>query len=616
MENREHAVVARQVDSYALRDRVINQSFVAISALAAVGILVSVFRAFTYGITVHSYVIIIATSFFLAIAIFRKKFSLSFKIVLLVLTVLVVVVSALGAFGFLASAKIYIALVPIYIAFLVSYRYALIALFAYLLVYLGAGHLYAMGYLTYDVDVLLFVDELTTWYAEGAIILLTAWGLLHVGYNYRRFLDDYYDTIKRQYKQLTENQNRYRALFESSNDAIILVKGRKFLDWNSKTLELFQCDDDYLRSIEAPQLSPEYQPDGQKSVDKVMYYFKKLMEEGPQVFDWQHVRPNGELFFVSVGLNLIEIDNSTHVQSVLRDISEKKANESELERYRNDLEQLVSERTNELDHTVLELQKSNKELHEKGEIIRAQNDELKATLDSLKETQSQLLQSEKMASLGILTAGVAHEINNPLNYIQGGYSGLTKYFRDQGIEDPDIIELLQNIRTGIDRSVSIVSGLNQFSRNNETFDEDCYIHRILDNCLLMLNSQLRHRVEIVKNYVDRSIIVAGNVGKIHQVFINLFTNAIQAIDGKGRIEILTEVDNGYARIRILDSGKGIPKEHLGRVADPFFTTKEPGQGTGLGLSISYSIVQEHKGTIAFHSELGKGTEVVIRFPLK
>ncbi|MEZ5070443.1 MAG: ATP-binding protein [Bacteroidales bacterium] len=295
---------------------------------------------------------------------------------------------------------------------------------------------------------------------------------------------------------------------------------------------------------------------------------------------------------------------------------------NDLMRHKENLELLVEERTRELETANEELVGMNEELHAinedlsaKNVLVQDQKKELEEALEHLKTMHLKLFQSEKMASLGILTAGVAHEINNPLNFIMGAYKGLEDYFSSGPGNYPEEVTLfLHSLKAGIDRASGIVSSLNQFSRDSETFEEECDLHSIMDNCLLMLHNRYKNRIEVHKEYGPEGALVPGNVGKLHQVFTNLFTNAIQAIEEKGTIRITTRTGAGEVVVSIRDSGGGIKREHLSRVTDPFFTTKAPREGTGLGLSISYQIITQHNGQLDIESEEGKGTLVLLSFP--
>jgi len=285
--------------------------------------------------------------------------------------------------------------------------------------------------------------------------------------------------------------------------------------------------------------------------------------------------------------------------------------------HRDNLEKMVHEKTQDLKTAIEELQAANDELYSKNEIIIDQNSELKDTLQHLKETQAQLLQTEKMASLGTLTAGVAHEINNPLNFIMGAYIRLESYFRkkpDPNFKESDI--LLESIKEGVDRIAMILKSLNQFSQNNNKMDESCNINHILDNCLIILNNEIFDRISVEQNYTDDQIIVKGNAANLHHALLNILTNSIQAIDGEGRISITSTTDpkTNRVKIEIEDTGKGIKPEDIDKVMEPFFTTKDPGKGAGLGLSISYRIIEEHQGEIKITSKVSKGTLVRIELP--
>jgi len=293
-------------------------------------------------------------------------------------------------------------------------------------------------------------------------------------------------------------------------------------------------------------------------------------------------------------------------------------NNMELNRHREHLQVLVDEKTQKLDKSVTELIQLNQNLNDKNSVILKQNKELETTLQHLQKTQLQLIQSEKMASLGVLTAGVAHEINNPLNFISSAYNIIEEHIADSFTNETNkemIEQALFAIQEGVRRANNIVSSLNQYSRNNDNLREICDIHAILDNCLLMLNTQQKNTIQISKRYSQNIPLVFGNSGKLHQVFANLILNAMQAIVKEGELEIVTSAKENSVLVEIKDNGMGIKKEHISRITDPFFTTKDPGLGTGLGLSISYTIVKEHQGNLFFESEWGKGTSAFVELPL-
>jgi signal transduction histidine kinase len=281
----------------------------------------------------------------------------------------------------------------------------------------------------------------------------------------------------------------------------------------------------------------------------------------------------------------------------------------QLEEYSRTLEEKVADRTRTLDE---------------------KNRELEYALQELKDTQEQLIIREKMASLGSLVAGVAHEVNNPIGAVISAsdvanrcVGAVRDFVRENTEADSsrvcsasDILE--ENIRViseAARRVSEIVRSLKNFARLDEAEFQKADIHEGIDSTLTLVKHLVKDRIEIVREYGDiPDLLVYPN--QLNQVFMNLIVNAIDAIEGRGTVAIRTSSDGQNARICIEDTGKGISPEHIRRVFDPGFTTKGVGVGTGLGLSISYNIIRKHGGTIDVKSEPGRSTCFTITLPLR
>ncbi len=264
--------------------------------------------------------------------------------------------------------------------------------------------------------------------------------------------------------------------------------------------------------------------------------------------------------------------------------------------------------------------------------------ELEAANIEIRETQARLLHTSKMASLGQLVAGIAHELNNPIGFIYSNMSHLKDY-ADKLIElvrlgskdakemksrskevDFDYIvkdmpKLIKSCEDGARRVRDIVVGLRNFSRLDEAQFKEVDLHESLDNTLNLISGELKNRIKVIKNY-DTLPLITCYPSQLNQVFMNILTNAAQAIEGEGEIEVSTHHLGDRVEVRIRDSGKGMSKTTTERIFDPFFTTKTVGSGTGLGLSISYGVIEKHGGEIHVESEVGKGTTFIITLPIK
>lgn len=241
------------------------------------------------------------------------------------------------------------------------------------------------------------------------------------------------------------------------------------------------------------------------------------------------------------------------------------------------------------------------------------NQKIGESMKQLQDTTHKLIQSEKMASLGMLSAGVAHEINNPLNFIKGGIEILEQELKNDKELKFEAAPSIHVIKEGLTRASVIVNSLNHFSRNTESMNERCNINDIVTNSLIMLQPKLKYKGKVEKDLTDEELIIRGNEGKLHQAFLNIISNAEQAIGKEGTISVKTRKKNNSIEVEIKDNGVGISKENLNKISDPFFTTKPVGKGTGLGLAITYKIIEDHNGSVNVSSKLGKGSTFVLSF---
>ena len=268
--------------------------------------------------------------------------------------------------------------------------------------------------------------------------------------------------------------------------------------------------------------------------------------------------------------------------------------------------------------------------------VKKRTSELEQTLKELRDTQMQLVQSEKMSALGQLVAGVAHEINNTINFVSGALPPLSNRINElkgmidandansdtRSISSSERYEqlmqsmevLLDNIWEGARRTIKIVNDLKNFSRPDEDVFKPVDINNCLVSTLNLAYHEYKHRLEIIRDFTPDLIRVNGSQGQLNQVFMNILINAIHAQPDGGTIIIKTWDEQGQVHVLVRDHGTGIPKKMLSKIFDPFFTTKEVGKGSGLGLSISYGIIINHQGEIIARNVAEGGCEFEIILP--
>jgi signal transduction histidine kinase len=255
------------------------------------------------------------------------------------------------------------------------------------------------------------------------------------------------------------------------------------------------------------------------------------------------------------------------------------------------------------------------------EALEQRNAELRDALEKLRRAQDNLIRSEKLASMGRLVAGIAHEINNPVNAVINSLGPLEEIVRQLGgSKDADAAglartadEMLTVVQRGAARTKAIVQALHNYSRGDDAVQREVHLARSVDDSLDLLRHRLRN-VQVKKD-VDPQARILGLPGQIDQVLMNLVTNAAQALGERGgTIHVSALVRGSEVVVTVEDDGPGIPPEVLPRIFDPFFTTKDVGEGSGLGLSIVHGIVERHGGRIDVDSVVGKGTTFRMVFP--
>lgn len=265
--------------------------------------------------------------------------------------------------------------------------------------------------------------------------------------------------------------------------------------------------------------------------------------------------------------------------------------------------------------------------------LAEERNELKQALDDLRAAEVQLVHSEKMAGLGKLVAGVAHELNNPIGFIYANMGHFQRYvgqlremcevsaLSGEAAEKAKktfstLDRLVESCSNGAQRIKEIVLGLRAFSRLDEAERKTVDLHEGIDSTLTLLEHHMKDPITVAKDYGDLPL-VECMPGQLNQVFMNLLTNAVDAVEGEGEVVITTRTEGDeHVSIGIRDTGAGIPDDVRSRIFEPFYTTKDVGKGTGLGLSISYGIVEKHGGSIAVESAAGEGTTFVVRLPVR
>ncbi|WP_236896081.1 ATP-binding protein [Clostridium beijerinckii] len=417
--------------------------------------------------------------------------------------------------------------------------------------------------------------------------------------------------------ELKSSEEKFNKAFNYSADVIAIVRlsDKLYIEINQAFLRAFG----YEREEIIGHYSDEFNLwENEEHRLKVI----QILDSGGMLRN-EEITWNTKYGEVRVGLfstEIIEIDCIECIIFVWNDITERKKISEELKRVNDELEDKVNERTKQLMQTLAELE----EQHNK-----------------LKSAQSKLIQSEKMASLGTLVAGVAHEINNPINYIYLSSKVLDMdlyNFKEELMEllddaDDDVLNFfgqyfnkfsksIINILEGSNQVTTIVNDLRLFSRLDEAVKKEIDVSEALETTIRLVKTQYTKQIKFIKNFQTHRKIVCYP-SQLNQVFLNIIVNSCHAIvekqndlvcENNGLIVIRVFDDNKEIIIEFCDNGCGMTKDTISRIFEPFFTTKPMGQGTGLGMSISYGIIEKHNGSIDVESKVGEGSTITIHIP--
>lgn len=481
---------------------------------------------------------------------------------------------------------------------------------------------------------------------------------------------------------------RYRTLFETASDAILILKDERFIECNPKALEIFGCDIEQIKEMTPYQLSPAYQPDGRDSKESALEKINMALTGNQLHYEWQHHRCDGSPFDSEVSLNVIEFENERYLQTTVRDITERKNTEKQISRLVSAIEQSaetivltdtkgIIEYVNPAFEKVMgysrkevintstplitqaqqqdpmykqllatisagktwegrltNLRKDGSQIIEEGTISPVLNItgehvgyvSVKRDITEQIRLEGDLRQAQKMEAVGTLAGGIAHDFNNILTAIFG-YTDLALMHTD------NIAKLekdLSEVRQATIRARDLVKQILAFSRKSEQAKQPLQIALIVKEVVKLLRSSIPSTIEIKQQILAANETVLADPTQIHQIVMNLCTNAYQAMRKTGgvlgislRNVTIKEMEKrlgkplrpkNYLELEITDTGSGMSPATIDKIFEPYFTTKEMGEGTGLGLAVVHGIIQDHQGIIHVESEQGKGTVFTIYLP--
>ena len=400
--------------------------------------------------------------------------------------------------------------------------------------------------------------------------------------------------------QIKESEERFRTVFNNSAVAIVLAdNNERIIAWNPLTAELLGMEDNEIYNLPVENLYPEEEWKRIRS-----YNIRKLGKN--YHLEVKIKTKTGQLIDTDLSLSVLKDSEGAVLGSIgiMKDISQRKQAEGELQRSKQDL------------------QLANKDLEENARVLR---DLVKAREENnrkLRETQRQIIQIEKMATVGTLAAGFAHEIKNPLAIILQGMERFEKVFA--GESEKKNAEYLRIMKDAAVRANDVVTSILQYSRSARLDVKPVNLYDVVDSALELISNNAKNRNVLVQKHYNRvSHLVTGDGVMLQQVFFDLMTNALDAMPKGGDIDVFidfqekeqdSDEESGKFLVRIKDTGMGMDQKQTAKIFDPFYTTKEVGHGTGLGLSTVFLIVEKHHGEVSVQSQEGEGTAFTVSLP--
>ncbi len=415
---------------------------------------------------------------------------------------------------------------------------------------------------------------------------------------------------------LRESENRYRTLFESANDAIFIMKDDLFIDCNEKTLEIFGCTREQIINQPPYRFSPQRQPDGRDSAEKAKEKIHAAYSGNPQFFEWKHKKCDGTLFDAEVSLNAIELDSGKYLQAIVRDITDRKRTEEELEKHRLHLEELVKERTAVLEKKTFDLEKSQ-------QALRYLIEDVNESRNELEEANKKLQELDRLKSMFI--ASMSHELRTPLNSIIG-FTGITLQGLSGELNDEQRDNLTRAHRAAL-HLLELITDVIDISKIEagriDLFPEEFSLRFLLEETILSVMPQAREKGLTIDLKMDEDIHPVTDKRRLMQCVLNLLSNSVKYTENGGvmiEARICREEDGDVMEISVTDSGIGIAEEDISKLFEPFERLQTHLQlktgGTGLGLYLTRKIITELLGgAVSVRSEPGKGSTFSLRLPM-